>query len=129
MADLFPWCAAADVHIPSHLQAPTAPGALCLFDVGLFLGQSTQRRGTPPSAAGMHQRHAQARCAMAMKTPLAISAPPQLAGSGLRSAMSSGADMRGPVTEMRCFNGRARGALWVVHAQLDPMLATTKLNN
>ena len=73
MTDLFPWCAAADVHVPSQLQVPAVPGALCLFDVGLFLGQSNQRRGTPPSAAGMHQRHAQARCAMAIKTPLAIS--------------------------------------------------------
>ena len=75
MADLFPWCAAADVHVPSQLQAPAALGALCLFGVGLFLGQSNQRRGTPPSAAGMHQlqQHAQARCAMAIKTPLAIS--------------------------------------------------------
>ena len=59
MADLFPWCAAADVHVLSQLQAPATPGALCLFDARLFLGQSNQRRGTPPSAAGMHQRHAQ----------------------------------------------------------------------
>ena len=61
MADLFPWCAAADVHVPSQLQAPARhPGPLCLFDAGLFLGQSNQRRGTPPSATGMNQRHTQA---------------------------------------------------------------------
>ena len=30
---------------------------------------------------------------------------------------------------MCCFYDRARGARWVVHAQLKPMLATTKFNN
>ena len=33
-------------------------------------------------------------------------------------------DMRSPVTEMRCSRDRACGALWDVHAQLKPMLAT-----
>ena len=38
--------------------------------------------------------------------------------------MSLGMDIRGPVTDMRCSRDRACGALWVVHAQLKPMLAT-----
>ena len=74
---------------------------------------------------------------MAIETPLATSmfvrlrSCTQLAGSGseLRSAMSSAMDMRGPAIEMRCFYGRARGALWAVHAQLILVLATAKLNN
>ena len=136
IADLFPWCAAADVHVPSQLQ-PGTPGARCLFDAGLLLGQSNQHQGTQPSAARIHQRHTQARCAMAIETPLATSmfvrlrscSCTQLAGSELRSAMSSAVDMRGPAIEMRCFYGRARGALWAVHAQLILVLATAKLNN
>ena len=72
---------------------------------------------------------------MAIETPLAISISlriclrTQLADSELRSPMSSAVDMREPVIEMRCFYGRARDALWAVHAQLKPMLATAKLNN
>ena len=74
---------------------------------------------------------------MAIETPLATSmfvrlrscTRTQLADSELRSAMSSAMDMRGPAIEMRCFYGRARGALWAVHAQLILVLATAKLNN
>ena len=73
MADLFPSCAAADVHVPSQLQVPAVPGALCLFDARFFLGQSNRRRGTPPSAAGMHPRYTQARCAMVIEMLLATS--------------------------------------------------------
>ena len=38
-------------------------------------------------------------------------------------SMSSGMDMRGPVRETRCSHDRACDALWIVHAQLKPMLA------
>ena len=66
---------------------------------------------------------------MSLRARLRIHSGAQLADSELRSVMSSAVDMREPIIEMRCFYGRAHGALWLVRVQLKPMSATAKLNN
>ena len=125
IADLFPWCplATAARHpgraLPFRRRSPSGT-------IQPAPGHSAQRREDAPAVY---------TGAMAIETPLATSmfvrlrSCTQLADYELRSAMSSAMDMRGPAIEMRCFYGRARGALWVVHAQLKPMLAAAKLNN
>ena len=91
--DLFQRC--ADVHFPSQLQAPQARAALLTQLVF---------QGTSLSPAEVHWGYEPVRCAMAAGYS-DVPAPPQLAGSELRSGSAAATHMSSGLGYAQLSNG------------------------